>query len=102
MADFFISYTSERVEVGRAPAGASADVAQILDVERLRGHRVRFSAAVRFLAGAEGSAALNLNASTLGGSGSAAWSQPIQLRSLWRRALKRSTQFLEQSEVRHE
>ena len=73
----FTSYTSERVEVGRVPDGASADVAQTLDVERLRGHRVRFSAAVRFLAGAAGSAALNLQASTLGGSGSAAWSQPI-------------------------
>src|SRR3954471_10317340 len=43
----FLSYASQRVEVGRAPDGASADVAQILDVERLRGHRVRFSAAVR-------------------------------------------------------
>jgi hypothetical protein len=85
----FISYTSERVEVGRAPAGASADVAQILDVERLRGHRVRFSAAVRFLAGVEGSAALNLNASTLGGSGSAAWSQPIvrEGRGGWQRVI---------------
>jgi hypothetical protein len=30
------------------------------------------------------------------------WSQPIQLRSLWRRVLKRSTHFLEQSWVRHE
>jgi C-terminal processing protease CtpA/Prc len=73
----FLSYASERVEVGRAPAGASADVAQTLDVERLRGHRVRFSAAVRFLAGDAGSAALNLQAATLGGSGSASWSQPI-------------------------
>ncbi|MEA2599992.1 MAG: hypothetical protein QOF89_984 [Acidobacteriota bacterium] len=73
----FTSYESERVEVGRAPAGASAKVAQDLDVERLRGHRVRLSATVRFLAGEAGSAALNLEASTLGGSGSAAWSQPI-------------------------
>ncbi|MFY9823873.1 MAG: S41 family peptidase [Thermoanaerobaculia bacterium] len=73
----FLSYASKRVEVGRAPDGASADVAQILDVERLRGHRVRFSAAVRFLAGDAGSASLNLQASTLGGSGSAAWTQPI-------------------------
>ena len=74
----FTSYTSERVEVGRVPAGASANVSQDLDVERLRGHRVRLSAAVRFTAGA-GSAALNLHASTLGGSGSAAWSRPIPL-----------------------
>ncbi|MBW8878787.1 MAG: hypothetical protein JF614_27840 [Acidobacteria bacterium] len=73
----FLSYASERVEVGRAPNGASADVAQTLDVERLRGHRVRFSAAVRFLAGDAGNAALNLQAATLGGSGSASWSQPI-------------------------
>src|SRR5262249_31070035 len=45
-----------------------------------RGHRVRLSAAVRFTAGAAGSAALNLNASTLSGSsgsGSVAWSQPV-------------------------
>jgi len=73
----FTSYSSERVEVGRAPVGASAKVSQDLDVERLRGHRVRFSAAVRFLAGDAGSAALNLQAATLGGSGSASWSQPI-------------------------
>jgi C-terminal processing protease CtpA/Prc len=73
----FTSYTSERVEVGRMPDGASASVAQDLDVERLRGHRVRLSAAVRFTAGTAGSAALNLHAGTLGGSGSAAWSQPI-------------------------
>jgi hypothetical protein len=73
----FLSYTSERVEVGRTPDGASANVAQELDVERLRGHRVRFSAAVRFTAGAAGSAALNLQASTLGGTGSASWSQAI-------------------------
>jgi hypothetical protein len=32
----------------------------------------------------------------------AIWSQPIQLRSLSRRVLKRSTHFLEQSGVRHE
>jgi hypothetical protein len=32
----------------------------------------------------------------------AIWNQPIQLWSLWRRALKRSTHFLEQSGVRHE
>jgi hypothetical protein len=32
----------------------------------------------------------------------AIWSQPIQLRSLSLRALKRSTHFLEQSWVRHE
>ncbi len=79
----FTSYTSERVEVGRAPAGASADVAQILDVERLRGHRVRFSAAVRFLAGDTAGAALNLQASTLSGSGSASWSQPISHGDGW-------------------
>ena len=72
----FTSYHSERVEVGRAPDGASAQATQVLDVERLRGHRVRLSAAVRFTAGAAGSAALNLNASTLSGS-SAAWSQPV-------------------------
>ncbi|HEY0511245.1 MAG TPA: S41 family peptidase [Thermoanaerobaculia bacterium] len=71
------SYESERVEVGRVPDGASASVAQDLDVERLRGHRVRLSAAVRFTAGTAGSAALNLHASTASGSGSAAWSQPI-------------------------
>src|SRR4051812_26139917 len=81
----FLSYASQRVEVGRAPDGASADVAQILDVERLRGHRVRFSAAVRFLAGDAGSASLNLQASTLGGSGSAAWSQPIPRGLGWHR-----------------
>lgn len=81
----FTSYTSERVEVGRVPDGASADVAQELDVERLRGHRVRFSAAVRFLAGTSGSAALNLQASTLGGSGSASWSQPIPRGNGWHR-----------------
>ena len=73
----FNPYTSRRVEVGRAPDGASAKVAQDLDVERLRGHRVRLSAAVRFTAGGAGSAALNLHASTTGGSGSADWSQPI-------------------------
>src|SRR5206468_10199955 len=73
----FTSYHSERVEVGRAPDGASANATQTLDVERLRGHRVRLSAAVRFTAGTAGSAALNLNASTLSGSGSAAWSQPV-------------------------
>ncbi|HEX3556363.1 MAG TPA: S41 family peptidase [Thermoanaerobaculia bacterium] len=73
----FTSYTSERVEIGRAPDGASAHVFQDLDVERLRGHRVRLSAAVRFTAGTAGSAALNLHASTVSGSGSAAWSQPI-------------------------
>lgn len=73
----FVSYESERVEVGRAPDGASAKAAQNLDVERLRGHRVRLSAAVRFTAGAAGSAALHLNASTLSGSGSASWSQSI-------------------------
>jgi len=61
----FTSYHSERVEVGRAPDGASARATQTLDVERLRGHRVRLSAAVRFIAGTAGSAALNLNASTL-------------------------------------
>jgi peptidase S41-like protein len=82
-------YRSERVEVGRAPDGASANggsagVAQDLDVQRLRGHRVRLSAAVRFTAGAAGSAALNLHASTSGGSGSAAWSQPIA-RGGWQR-----------------
>jgi len=80
----FTSFRSARVEIGRVPDGASADVSQELDVERLRGHRVRLSAAVRFTAGAAGSAALNLNASTAGGSGSAAWSQPI-LRGGWRR-----------------
>jgi hypothetical protein len=32
----------------------------------------------------------------------AIWNQPIQLRSLWRRALKRSTHLPEQSGVRHE
>jgi hypothetical protein len=32
----------------------------------------------------------------------AIWNQPIQLWSLWRRALKRSRHFLEQSGVRHE
>jgi hypothetical protein len=32
----------------------------------------------------------------------ATWNQPIQLWSLWRRALKQSTHFLEQSCVRHE
>jgi len=58
--------------------------------ERLRGHRVRLSAAVRFTAGTAGSAALNLNASTLSGNGSASWSQPIiggrgpQRPRLWR------------------
>jgi ABC-type amino acid transport substrate-binding protein len=75
----FTSYQSERVEVGRMPNGAIGHAAQDLDVERLRGHRVRLSAAVRFTAGA-GSAALNLHASTQGGSGgsgAAAWSQPI-------------------------
>jgi len=72
----FNPYTSRRVEVGRAPDGASAQVAQELDVERLRGHRVRLSAAVRFT-DAAGSAALDLHASTLGGSGAADWSQPI-------------------------
>jgi C-terminal processing protease CtpA/Prc len=81
----FLSYASERVEIGRAPAGASADVAQTLDVERLRGHRVRFSAAVRFLPGDTGSAALNLRAATLSGSGSAAWSQPILRAPGWHR-----------------
>src|SRR4051812_15835437 len=81
----FLPYASERVEVGRTPDGASADVAQTLDVERLRGHRVRFSAAVRFLAGDAGSAALNLKASTLGGSGSASWSQPIARSGGWQR-----------------
>jgi hypothetical protein len=80
----FNPYTSRRVEVGRAPDGASASVAQDLDIERLRGHRVRLSAAVRFTAGSAGSAALNLHASTSGGSGSAAWSQPIT-RGGWRR-----------------
>lgn len=83
----FLPYASERVEVGRAPDGASADVAQTLDVERLRGHRVRFSAAVRFLAGDAGSAALNLQASTLGGSGSASWSQPIPRGLGWHRVI---------------
>jgi C-terminal processing protease CtpA/Prc len=78
------SYESERVEVGRVPDGASASASQDLDVERLRGHRVQLSAAVRFTAGAAGSAALNLHASTAGGSSSASWSQPI-LRSGWRR-----------------
>ncbi|HEY4596778.1 MAG TPA: S41 family peptidase [Thermoanaerobaculia bacterium] len=81
----FLPYASERVEVGRTPDGASADVAQTLDVERLRGHRVRFSVAVRFLAGDAGSAALNLKASTLGGSGSASWSQPIARSGGWQR-----------------
>lgn len=81
----FLPYESERVEVGRAPDGASADVAQTLDVERLRGHRVRFSAAVRFLPGDAGSAALNLQASTLSGSGSAPWSQPIPRGLGWHR-----------------
>ncbi len=79
------SYESERVEVGRALDGAAASVEQDLDVERLRGHRVQLSAAVRFTAGAAGSAALNLNASTVSGSGSAAWSQPIITRGGWRR-----------------
>src|SRR5262249_19102771 len=77
------SYASERVEVGRLPDGASAGVAQELDVERLRGPRVRLSAMVRFTAGAAGSAALNLQSSTSGGNNSA-WSQPIT-RSGWRR-----------------
>ncbi len=80
----FGTYTSERVEVGRTPDGASAGVAQDLDVERLRGHRVRLSAAVRLTAAGTGSAALDLHASTLGGSGSAAWSEPIA-RGGWRR-----------------
>jgi hypothetical protein len=81
------SYESERVEVGRVPDGASASVAQDLDVERLRGHRVRLSAAVRFTAGAAGGAALNLHASTASGSGPTAWSQPIPsiIGSGWRR-----------------
>ena len=79
----FTSYTSERVEVGRVPDGASAKVVQDLDVERLRGHRFRLSAAVRFTAGAAGSAALNLHASTSGGS-SPAWSRPIP-HSGWQR-----------------
>jgi len=61
----FTSYHSERVEVGRVPDGASAQATQTLDVERLRGHRVRLSAAVRFIAGTAGSAALNLNGTTL-------------------------------------
>jgi C-terminal processing protease CtpA/Prc len=73
----FTSYHSERVEVGRVPDGASAQATQTLDVERLRGHQVRLSAAVRFTAGTAGSAALNLNASTLSGSGAVAWSQPV-------------------------
>src|SRR6185436_2092835 len=73
----FSSYHSERVEVGRTPDGASANATQTLDVERLRGHRVRLSAAVRFIAGTAGSAALNFNASTLSGTGSAVWSQPV-------------------------
>ena len=83
----FNPYTSRRVEVGRAPDGASASVAQDLDVERLRGHRVRLSAAVRFTAGSAGSAALDLHASTSGGSGSADWGQPIQpvTRGGWKR-----------------
>jgi C-terminal processing protease CtpA/Prc len=68
----FSSYHSERVEVGRTPDGASAQATQVLDVERLRGHRVRLSAAVRFIAGTAGSAALNLNASTVSISG-AGW-----------------------------
>jgi hypothetical protein len=83
----FTSYSSERVEVGRAPDGASANVTQELDVERLRGHRVRLSAMVRFTAGTAGSAALDLHASTAGGggaSGSVAWSQPIP-RGGWQR-----------------
>ncbi|HEV7668821.1 MAG TPA: S41 family peptidase [Thermoanaerobaculia bacterium] len=80
----FTSYESERVEVGRFPAGATATVAQDLDVERLRGHRVRISAAVRFTDDAAGTATLNLHATTAGGSGSAASSQPIS-RGGWRR-----------------
>ncbi|HEY2291805.1 MAG TPA: S41 family peptidase [Thermoanaerobaculia bacterium] len=81
----FLPYESKRVEVGRTPDGASSDVSQILDVERLRGHRVRFSVAVRFLAGDAGSAALNLQASIPGGSGSASWSQPIARSGGWQR-----------------
>jgi peptidase S41-like protein len=81
----FTSYTSKRVEIGRAPDGASANVAQDLDVERLRGHRVRLAVAVRFTAGA-GSAALHLHAATLGGSGAADWSQPIP-RGGWQRVV---------------
>jgi C-terminal processing protease CtpA/Prc len=84
----FTSYASERVEVGRAPVGASANVYQDLDVERLRGHRLQLSAAVRFTVGA-GSAALNLHASGVGGSGgsgSADWSQPIP-RGDWQRVV---------------
>jgi hypothetical protein len=83
----FTGFTSERVEVGRTPDGASAHVAQDLDFERLRGHRVRLSAAVRFTAGAAGSAALNLRASTPGVSGSAAWSQPINRGGGWQRVV---------------
>lgn len=80
----FTAYASERVEVGRAPDGASATVAQDLDVERLRSHRVRLSAAVRFTAGAVGSAALDLHASTAEGSSAGAWSRPIP-RGGWQR-----------------
>jgi Peptidase family S41 len=79
----FTPYASQRVEVGRAPAGASAKVVQDLDVERLRGHRLRISAAVRFTAGA-GSATLDLHVSTPGGNGPTVWSQPIS-RGGWRR-----------------
>jgi len=79
----FLPYASQRVEVGRAPDGASANVGQTLDVERLRGHHVQFSTAVRFLAGEGGTAALNLKASTPGGTASS--SQPIPRGLGWHR-----------------
>ncbi len=81
----FGGYTSARVEVGRPLPGSSAQASQILDLERLRGHRLRLSAAVRFTA-AGGSAALHLDATTAGGT--TAWNQPILPNSAgggWRR-----------------
>ena len=80
----FTSYTSERVEVGRVPDGATAGATQELDVERLRGHRVRISVAARFSDGATGAATLNLHAFTVSGSESGAWSQTIP-RGGWQR-----------------
>jgi len=71
------SYRSERVEIGRVPANASASVYQDLDVERLRGHRVRLSAALRRTAAAGSTANLTLLVYTFSGEGFQDWSQPI-------------------------
>jgi len=73
----FVSYTSERVEVGRRRLGERPMWPKPSTVEAAAGPPRPVSAAVRFLAGDAGSAALNLQAATLGGSGSASWSQPI-------------------------